>query len=346
MRRVKNVLGFFGKPFDSFSYMKNISSVSVASALLAAPFLCGQLAAQTTPPADDTAPRAAHEEKVPEQTPEPEGLLPFFRGIQLLMPMTVSGIYRAPSDIQDTNGQMRSWSMGANLATRHMSEAGIFYGSLDYRYTDYKFSGVTAPFSDTERVLAYVRYERGLSAEWGVFVDASGGFAAEKDAHLQDGASGRFGGGVRYVVSPDLVLYAGAQVMTRLSDNASVFPFIGLSWKIDQHWSLNASNGLVLSYDVFADSSLRLNLGCSYTSSTFRMVDDTWGGVARSRALEVQEVPLSLSVTQELGRSSYVRASVAGLLYSKYKFRSGGAGAGEFKSDPAVMFGLEAGVRF
>lgn len=268
---------------------------------------------------------------------------PFFRGIDLLMPVTFSAEYRLPTDIKGGTGRMRSWSAGTEVALRHIAGENIFYGSLGYSYTDYHFSGMaTAPFNDTERVRAYVRFERGKSEQWGWFVDATGGFAAEKAANMSDGAFGRFGGGVRYTVSPDLNIYLGAQVMTRMADSATIFPFIGLEWRVDEHWSVHASNGLVVSYDVLSDQSLRVDLGCMYNSSNFRLEENG----ERKPALEIQEVPLVLSVTQELGRHGYVRGSVAGILYSKYKGRSGGNAIGELKADPTVAFGLEAGVRF
>ncbi len=306
--------------------------LSLAASGLSAGLLCG---AET----EAKQPEAAARKEIAAEKAEP-----FFRGIDLLMPMTVTALYQLPADVKKADARMSRWQVSAEVAARHATETGLFYGSLAYSYTNYHFSGASTNFfGDTERVLAYARYEQALNRTWGFFVDASGGFAAEKAANMSDGTFGRLGGGVRYTVSEDLSVFVGAQVLTRMSDSATVLPHIGFSWKIDDRWSLNAVNGLVLSYNVYLDRSLRLDLGCTYSNTNFRLRDDSSG---RHQALEIQEVPLALSATQELGKASYVRGSVAGLLYSKYKGRSGGNSVGEMKTDPSVVFGLEAGVRF
>lgn len=329
--------------------MTLLRSAPLFAGLALAPFLAAASPADTTDtPSPDSAastpaPTAPATAGGPVATGYVPGVtLPIFQGIRLLTPLKVGTAYRLPADIKGGPGELYSWTYNAELAAHLSDDSNLLYGAFDYQFTDYHFRGVPAPFSDTERLRLYVRYERALDTQWGLFVDASGALAAEKNARLGDGASGRLGGGIKYTVSPDLSFYAGAQVASRLSDDASILPYLGLEWKMDPHWSLNITNGVVLSYDVFADQTLRFDLGCTYQSSNFRLVD----GVSFTRGLEIQEVPLALSVTQEFGKMSYLRASVAGVLYSKYKFRSGGAKIGEFKTDPTAVFALEAGVRF
>lgn len=345
---LKKILVFYPAAFNFAHMRKSPSALLIAALALVTvtPALAENTAAKPTDVASsatDTGAEAAT--PTTAESKEVRVAEPFFRGIQLLMPITVYGMYRTPADIRNTDAHMRSWTAGTELAARYISDANVFYGSIDYRYTGYHFNGTgpTAPFGDVERLMAYVRYERALNEKWGVFVDASGSLSAETAANMKDGATGRLGGGARYAISPDLNFYAGAQVLTRLSDSASIYPYIGMMWRIDAHWSLNVTNGIVVSYDVFEDNSLRFDLGGTYQSTNFRLVDDP---VLGKQAIDSREVPLTFSVTKEFGKFSYLRASVAGILYNKYKTRSGGNTVDEFRTDPAVAFGLEVGMRF
>ncbi|MDR2980707.1 MAG: DUF481 domain-containing protein [Puniceicoccales bacterium] len=334
--------------------MKNHFPLRLIACLALAPFITNAVAQTGAPNAPAptetstaTAPVAIGDEA--PSNPSSEALsyvLPMFQGIRMITPIKVGMAYRTPSDLNVANEHMRSLTYSVELGGRVDYGDHMLYGSLDYNYVDYHFSGPVAPFSDTERLRLYARYGYSLDDKWGLFVDASGSLASERDANLGDGASGRIGVGVSYAVSHDLNLYAGVQVASRLEDTPSWMPYLGLEWKIDPRWSLNITNGIVISYDVWTDGSLRFDLGCTYQVSSYRMTDQDMGGWRRDRALEVQEVPLVLSATQEFGEMGYVRASVGGILYSKYKFRSSERKIGEFRVDPAAIFAVEAGIRF
>ncbi|MDR2844815.1 MAG: DUF6268 family outer membrane beta-barrel protein, partial [Puniceicoccales bacterium] len=251
--------------------------------------------------------------------------------------------WHSPASIKAARGELSATCMETEFSTIVMDSSNLFVGSLEYRYTDYRFHNTTAPlFADAEFVGVRLIYERKLTQNWAILADAVGSFSAEVDARLHDGAAGGFGGGVRYAFNDDLKFFAGTHVFTRLSRGAQVVPIGGIIWKIDPHWSLFTTNGVTLVYDVFADESWRLDLSCSYEGANIRLAD----GGKRKRVLEVREVPLTFRVTRNFGQAAYIRASIGGVLYGRYKFRSGSATTGDFEAGPALQLGLVAGMRF
>ncbi len=270
----------------------------------------------------------------------------FFWGLQWVVPAKGFVQYRTPSDIDGSNGRMSSTTAGFEIAGRFINDQNIFYGAFDYRYTDYRFTDVAAPFSDTQSLHALVRYIRQFDNQWGFFADAVGRMASENDADLSDGCTGSLSAGARYTVSPDMTVYLGLQVRSQLEDSALWLPYLGLEWRINSHWSLNITNGIVATYDVFEDGSLRVDIGCTYVFADYRLRDRALPGGNRTLALKTQEVPLTLSVTKELGKYGYLRGTIGAILYSKYDFEHDENTLRKFETEPAAIFGLEAGFRF
>lgn len=256
--------------------------------------------------------------------------------------------YATPAAVRDATGKLSSWNYDAGVSVLAIGAENIFYGAFAYRRTDYYFEGVAAPFGDVEQARLYFRYERAFSQQWSLVVDAAGWLAAETDARLGAGAAGFLGGGVKYSLSQDLQFHFGVMVKTYLSDSAEFWPYGSFVWQIDPGWTLGLTNGLSLRYDgqFLNDCTTSFELKCAYESSNFRMADATVGA-SRRRAVEVQQVALTLGVKQEfLGRAAYVRGTIGGILYGKYKFRSHGDNVGAFRTDPSATFCLEAGFTF
>ncbi len=261
----------------------------------------------------------------------------------MLMPVSGFVDYRLPADISGKAGKLSAVSAGAAVAARYVGEETTVYGSFDYRFTHYYFKDtVETPFRDMNALRWYLRGEQQVSGPWGVFFDGTLRLAADADTELDEGLTGRAGGGVKFLWSRNLSFYAGAQAFTRLERDPMILPFFGLDWRISRRWSVQCSNGINVVYDVWGDGTLRLDLGCAFSPTDYRVVP----GDAGKRALEIREVPLTFSATQELWRRGYVRAAITGVLWSNYKFRADDESLGDFDVNPALSFSLEAGIRF
>ncbi|MDR2429595.1 MAG: hypothetical protein LBD14_01625 [Puniceicoccales bacterium] len=277
----------------------------------------------------------------------PRGESEFFFNNVFTAPSLTAG-YSMPAAVRDATGKLLSWNYDAGVSVLAIGAENIFYGAFAYRRTDYRFEGMGAPFGDVEQARLYFRYERAFSPRWSLVVDAAGWLAAETDARIGEGAAGFLGGGVKHSLSGDLQFHLGMMVKTYLSDGAELWPYGGFVWQIDPSWALGLTNGLSLRYDgrFFDGHATSVELKCAYESLNFRMAGATAVGSHR-RAVEVQQVVLTLGVKQEfLGRAAYVRGTIGGVLYAKYKFRSCGDNVGEFRTDPAATFCVEAGFTF
>lgn len=261
--------------------------------------------------------------------------------------LAAHSVYRPASDISGGAGNLAAWTWGADASFFTADRQNIFFGEFGYERVDYRFRGVEAPFGSHEQLNLSLFYERVLSPKWSLLAVTSGALAVEKGVGFEDGAIGRVGGGIKYTVSKDLSFYSGVIVANRLSDDPSWFPYAGLAWRISPYWSLRTSTGLTLTYDVFADNTLRFELSGGYHGASFRMKNaNTGAGASQKRAMRMREGEIMLGVAKEFfHRAAYIRASAGATFLSKYKIRGHGA-ADEFETDPSAVFRIEAGVRF
>jgi hypothetical protein len=251
------------------------------------------------------------------------------------------------SDISHSNGQFASWNHNAEFSLFAANAKHLFYCGVEYSQINYRFHDTPAWFDDCERTSLSLFYEHTLDKQWTLLAIAGGAIAIEESARRQDGAIGHIGFGAKFKYSKDFSLHGGAMVANRLSDGPAWLPYIGLNWQINPHWNLRTTSGATLTYDVFADNTLRFELTGAWRGVNFRLNNAPRGTPNRTRALESREGILSLGVTKEFfDRAAYIRATLGGSFFTKYKIRSYGSNIGEFKCDPALLFGIEAGFRF
>ncbi len=269
-----------------------------------------------------------------------------FWDLDLIAPAKGNFEYRLPADISGGDGRLGAYSAGAEFSARYSGETNLFFGSLGYHYTHYRFDGAPAPFSNTEDVHALLRGIQFFHENWGAFLDLDGHMASETKASLARGCTLTVGFGACYRVSDDLIFYFGAQAGLVLEDRLLWMPYGGIEWTINKHWSLSLTNGLVVTCDVYGDESLRIDLSCAYMSSYFRLPDQSTPTGMRSMALKIQEVPLSVSVTKQFLKRGYVRGTVGAILYGRYDFQHDKDAQRHFRTEPAPFFNIEAGVQF
>ncbi len=265
-------------------------------------------------------------------------------GLTLVTPVAGIVEQRTPVSLRDgASGRMRAWSYGAEIAARSLSEDLVAYGSFDYRRTDFAFEGTPAPWGDTDQYRLNAHVESKIDDAWWWFANGGLRLGAEREAALADSLTGRVSLGGKCRFSRAFSVYAGLGAATRLDDSAQFMPMLGLEYRSGR-WSLRTLNGVVASYDTFGDGSLVLDASLLYENSHLRLRDEPATG--SSRAVEFQEVPVSLGVTRNFGRFSFVRAYAACIVWSDYRFRTEGRTTGDFQTAPGALFGLSAGARF
>ena len=280
-------------------------------------------------------------EDIPEATPASREIPPSFRSA------TLGSSTHLASGIKHGVGQFSEWAYNAGFSLFAANANNLFYGSLGYERRDYYFHDTPAWFDDCQRTSASLYYERVINSDWTFLALAGGALSAEEDARWKDAATGHIGLGAKYKLSKDVSISGGFMVASKLSDGPRWLPYATLNWQITPHWSLRTSAGATLSYDVFADKMLCVELTGAWHGANFRLRNATNETGSRKRALEGREGVFSLSVTKEFfKRFAYVRASVGGSFFTKYKIRSYGANIAEFETDPTLVLGIESGIRF
>ncbi len=297
--------------------------------------------------ADSAADGEEREDTAPVAPPAPVRPARLYRfGLTLVTPLSGVVEQRVPVSMKDgASGRMGAWSYGGDVSVRRITEDFVAYGNFDYRRTDFAFDGVSggAPWADTDRYRFNLHAEGAMTEGWWWYANGGVSAAAEEGASLSDAFTGRLTLGAKRLFSDEFSLYMGLSAVTRMDDSPIVIPMLGLDWRSGR-WSLRTVNGVVVSFDTFGDKSLVWDISALYDSTQFRLRDEP--GTGRSRSVEFQEVPVAFGVTKSIGRFSFVRAYVACIAWSDYRFRTEGEGAGDFQTSPGALFGLNAGIRF
>lgn len=225
-------------------------------------------------------------------------------------------------------------------------DTGFLSISADYQYDWNQFSG-PALFGNTQETGFNIYYTHRIVDNWGVFVLAAGGFAAETAADLSRGGQFSIALGPTYRFSESLSLYAGPLYRTRLENSGQLIGVLGVDWKINPHWALRTFNGGVITYDVFADRATVIDASVEYQTSQLRLrTNPLEGGIGSDNALAVRQLTFGLGVTQTLGERFYVRVHCDVSTLRRYQFRSNGNSSSQFDASTGVTVGIQGGVNF
>ncbi len=153
---------------------------------------------------------------------------------------------------------------------------------FDYERSDYHFRGPrvspggTPLFDDAEAWDVIPNFELRMGPDWGLFGGAILAWAGEDGADFGDSA--RYGGfgGVRWLFSDKLNFALGLTVVSRLEDDPSVFPIIGIEWAFADRWRLlTEGSGVKLEFDPV--DFLILRLQAAYNTREYRLADTNAG---------------------------------------------------------------------
>lgn len=272
-------------------------------------------------------------------------ITPFYAFYSQALPASVS-----------SGGKIASSVYGTGFSWRyiHPEKKRIALSNLDYRRTDYRFSGgnAPAPFRHTDSVRAST-YQEFINPDVGFAVVATcaGSFSAEDRADLADGFGGFAGLGCKQYFSEKTSLTLGCTAIYRRDrERWFFFPFLVIDWSITENLNLRAVNGVTLTWDVFGNDAFHLGFAVEYSGTTFVVEKETDAAsphFGRDGAYYEQSVPVSVTGTWNVSESFFVSAGVTLDAWSKYRLYRGGHDTGEtFSVDPAVEFSLQAGFRF
>lgn len=255
-----------------------------------------------------------------------------------------------------SGGKIAASTYGTGFSWRyvHPEKTRIALSNLDYRRTDYRFSGGNgaAPFSHTDSLRAST-YQEFINPENGRALVAllSGSFAAEDGAALSDGLGGYLGLGFKQYFSEETSLALGCTALYRRERERWFFyPFFVFDWRISPNLNLRAINGVTLTWDLGGNDVFLVDFSVEYAASSFSVEADGNENspyFGRKGAYYEQSVPVSVTGTWNISETFFVSAGVTIDAWSKYRlYRSGHDTGKTFTADPTLEFSLQAGLRF
>lgn len=270
--------------------------------------------------------------------------LPTQFGMTLVTPVAGTVEQRIPVEMnRGASGRMSAWSYGGEASVQRVTRDFYAFLNFNYKRTDFEFDGVpVAPWDDLDQYRMTTHIEGDIGGNWRLFADGGVTAALEKNASFGDSLTGRAALGAKYRFSEHFSYYFGVSAVTRLDRSTLVVPLTAFEIRFDR-WTIRSLNGMVVSYDFFGDNSLVADGSVTYDNSFFRRTNDATGD---GRTVEFQEVPLTFGVTKSLGDHGFIRGYVSTIVWSDYRFATEGRTTGDFQTDPGVIFGLSAGIRF
>lgn len=270
---------------------------------------------------------------------------------RLLFSFNAGGTYAFQADVDNDSG-----TEGQVSVARVPVNAGVAYALDDtwrltfdieseFSWYDFDGAGLGAgnPGSlETYSVLLSPGASVRLNDRWAVRVGALFYVGAEFGASDE---SFTYGGlaGVRYQVSDTLAVTGGLIVITRLEDDPSIYPLIGLEWQITDKVRLTARHlGGELAIDVCPEATI--TLGGAYEPREYRL--DELGG-RRGDVMRDNRVPIALGVAYHPCKTfeAYVRGGA--VVWQEFTVDDeDGDRVSDVNTDPAPFISAGVTVRF
>lgn len=274
-----------------------------------------------------------------------------FSGTTSVTPFSLIASVRFPAAISK-GGQLMCSTYGLDVSWQHVSEEEKYIAlmSLDYRRSDYHFSGThrnispngRTPFAHIDSFSLFTWQEYIFDKDNGRAVAGflSGLLESEDSCALRYGSSLAIGLGAKQYFSRDTAIWVGVNMSySRTRERWQFFPFGIFNCALGHDLSLRLGNGAQISWDVGGENKWLLSLAANYGSETF--------SVGRGKNWQVQSIPLTLTAQWNLTKEIFVSLSVESLLWSKYRlWENGNRSSYHFSSDPTIGLALQAGLHF
>ena len=215
----------------------------------------------------------------------------------------------------------------------------------------YQLSGVPPlgglmvdPFNDLYRTQLGFSYARVPElGRLGGFAGVEVTFGGEDEVQTADGVSGGILTGLRYHAATNLTLAAGVAGVSRLEDDARIWPFLGFEWGVteDLHLSILGPD-IELSWQT--SESLRAVLIAEYDMRQYRLNRD---GATAGAALRDEEIRLGIGIEWSPRKSVRLRLE-GGMTYWRELtlLPSEGGTSTASEIEPAPFLGIELNFSF
>ena len=240
--------------------------------------------------------------------------------------LTFDASFRFRGDLKDRPGEVSVSRGGGSLTlTAPVMERNRLSVTMGTEQSYYDFSGSTVFVPGSGRPWRHIQsYSVGanFSTQWSekfsTFLLGTIDFSGEKAAAFNNGFTGGGGGGFIIKLTDNFDLGGGVVVRSRLGGGATVFPIIGIDWRITPQWRLSNENqpGLYLSYTP--NERWRFSVGARYDRREFRLEDDNFvpKGIGRD-----EQVPVTFGVDYSPEPTITFQLRVGAMVYQNLQVR-------------------------
>ncbi len=227
---------------------------------------------------------------------------------------------------------------------------------LSYEFDSYDFSGSSGfggldPWDDVHTVRYRPQLTYDVDESWSVFGGPILSFSAEDGADFGNSFTGGAFVGASHRWSETFSASAALVVISQIDDDAIVFPFILLNWKISDDWvlrtgpaDLGSSGGGGIELVWSFDDDWQLAFGAQYQSRRFRLDDR---GVAPEGVGEVTSVPIYAKLIWSAGSNVSANLFAGVVVGGELRLENDdGNKLSEEDFDPAGVIGARVSIRF
>jgi hypothetical protein len=246
------------------------------------------------------------------------------------------------------------WTVGLETFWRGAGGQLAFDASYGQKEADWSgdafYAGLASAslFEEVESVALSGLWTTDPRQQWGytIYLGLESSYATASTfggADLADAIGYDLGAGVSYRYSESLFLTAGL----RYQDNpAGVdddwLPFIGLTWLIDERWTLRTRNGIFLDYQLGADWLQTLTPFVKYVSDIHHLGEASGAEVA----YEEEQVAAGLAASIEFAEGWEIRPAVQYLFARESTLWQGGREVLETDLEETLRLSLRLGYSF
>jgi len=266
--------------------------------------------------------------------------------------LSITPYYQGKADMDGGGSFSAAGAITRLRVTNRLGDKGFWGLTLNYDYTDYRFSDVRAfggqaPWNNMQRVGISVPFSW-ITGRWGWLVAPSVDYFRETGADWNDALTyGAVFSGARMFSSGRIGL--GLGVFNRLEE-VEVFPFIAVDWRLSEQWRLTnplaagptGPAGLEAKY-AFA-TGWEFGVGGAFRSVRFRLNEN---GPIASGIGEEQGIVGFVHLTRALDRRMALDLYLGAIFNGQLKVEdSRGNTLSEVDYDTAPLVGLNFSARF
>jgi Domain of unknown function (DUF6268) len=294
---------------------------------------------------------AAQDVSRPSPTASPRDITERSRDEGIGFSLKPFGLHTFESDLRDSPASVSITRAGIELGlTGALSEGLRWTLAVEYEASWYNWSDAGSILPGGQQPLGEV-HDLGLrpglvyafDARWSVGLLGIIEFAGERDTDIGDAATYGAIGFASYTVSDDLSLTFGGGFQTRLENDTTFIPAIGIKWNINDRLTLSTLGPGARLTGAINDQWSAFLFG-SYSSREYRLADD---GAIRDGVVRDRRATLGVGVSYAVGPRLSFELTSGVDVYQKFFFDDeNGDRVNALRTKPAPFVGLSGTFRF